>query len=99
MHQPPSKLTSVMIRESAIHSAIPIYLREGETKEGMIDKFKGDLVKTIQFLRERHFEDVEVVERKPAPKEKSLKEKVVKEKPVKAKVKPIPPTSTQESLF
>lgn len=82
-----------MIRESAIRNAIPIYLREGETAEGMIAKFKGDLNKTITFLRDRHFEDVEVVERKPAPKEK-----VVKEKPAtKPKAQPKPPT--QESLF
>lgn len=75
-----------MIRESAIRSAIPIYLRGKETAEEIIAIFNGDLTKTIQFLRERHFEDVEVVEKKPVPKEKSAKKTKSKD-------------NTQEKLF
>lgn len=79
-----------MIRESAIRQAIPIYLKEGETAEDIISKFDGDLNKTIIYLRARHFENMEVVERKPAPKEKVVKENT--------KAKPTP-KSTQEELF
>lgn len=83
----PTKLTSPQIREGAIRYAIPIYLRQGETAESIIEKFKGDLVKTITFLRERHFEGMEVAEKK-----KPIKEKVTKSKP---KNKP----TSQEKLF
>lgn len=84
-----SKLTNDMIRESAILSAIPIYLREGETAESIISKFDGDLNKTIIYLRARHFEDMEILERK---------EKVVKEKPAPKK-KPKPSGQEQQNLF
>lgn len=51
-----SGLTSKMICNNQIYGAIPMYLRPGETTEAMIAKFKGNLVKAIQFLRDRAFE-------------------------------------------
>lgn len=84
----PSNLTSAQIRDTSILRSIPIYLRAGETSEGMIAKFKGDLIKTIQFLRERHHADIEVVPKKVAPKEKPAK---------RPKTKPKSPS--QEKLF
>ena len=50
-----TNLTSKQIRDTEILSAIPQYLLEGETEVEMAHRFKGDLVKTIQFLRERAF--------------------------------------------
>lgn len=68
-----SNLTSQQILEDSIRYSIPIYLQEGETEEGMIKKFKGDLVKTIQFLRTRSFDSIEVVKKsKPIPKPKEV---------------------------
>lgn len=86
----PTNLTSPKIREHAIRYAIPIYLLEGETAQYIIDKFKGDLVATIQFLRERHFKNMEAEENKlkPAVKNKSPK-----------KTKQVPKSNSQNSLF
>lgn len=51
----PSGLTSEMIRDEAIRQEIQIHLRPDETKESVLKKFNGDLVKTIIFLRDRSY--------------------------------------------
>lgn len=70
MSTTPSGLTNDMIRKKAIYDSIDQYLQQGETKEGIVKKFGGNLDKTIQFLRARSYETLEVVKRKPKPKEK-----------------------------
>lgn len=83
--------TNDKIRDSAILYSISIYLREGETAEQMINKFKGDIVKTIQFLRERYFETIEKEERESKP--------IMKEKMVNKKIRGNPKHPSQEKLF
>jgi hypothetical protein len=109
-----SNLTSKQILEGTIDYAVPLYLREGETKEGLLGKFGGDTVKLIQFLREREFEQYKSSKKlepkkqpqeKPKPEEKSEKPSKKKEvKPVekkteKPKSKKQPPASNQKGLF
>lgn len=60
-------LTSEMLSKKYCYDAIMLYLREGETTEAMLKKFGGNLDKTIIFLRERSYEGMEIVERKPKP--------------------------------
>lgn len=85
-----SGLTNEMIRNNSIYASIDMYLLEGETKEAIVKKFNGDLVKTIQFLRARSYESLEIVERKPKPKPapEPKKKKGTKSKP-----------SSQKDLF
>lgn len=63
-----SGLTNKMIHDKAIYDSIDGYLQEGETKEGIIKKFGGNLDKTIQFLRERSYESLEMKKPKTKPK-------------------------------
>ncbi len=70
----PRILTSDTIRDEAIDCSIPMYLREGETKEGMMEKFKGNGIAAIQFLRNREFGE------KPAPAENKEPKKQPKPK-------------------
>lgn len=92
-----SGLTNDMIRNNSIYASIDMYLKEGETKEAMVKKFGGNLDKTIQFLRDRSYESLEIVERKPKPadKPKPVKEKVAEKKKAKGTKK----SSSQEKLF
>lgn len=71
-------LTSDMLSKRYCFDAILLYIREGENRDEIIKKFKGDLNKTIQFLRERSYEGMEIVDRKTKP---SVKTKVEKTKP------------------
>lgn len=66
-----SNLTGRQIKDGTIRYAIPLYLKSGETAEGMIKKHNGDLDKTIKFLRDRSYEDIEVIKKK----EKASKKK------------------------
>ena len=88
---PASHLTGKKILEANILAIIPNYLLAGETAEQIIKQNGGDLVKTIQFLRERSYESLEIVKRKP-------KEKVKEPAPAK-KPKGNPKSSGQEKLF
>lgn len=106
-----SNLTSKQLLDNSLRGAILFHLREGETEEGMIAQFKGDLLATVEFMRDRSYEGMEIVERKPKPVEpkpkpvepkpkaveKSTEKKEVKKKP--APTKPKPPTSEQSTLF
>lgn len=104
----PSGLTNDMIRNNAIYASIDFYLLEGETKESMVKKFGGNLNKTIQFLRDRSYETLEVIKRKPKPPvkpEPSIVDPIFdppstdylpKEKKKKKDIKAKP---TQEKLF
>lgn len=69
-----SGLTSKMIHDKDCYDSIMLYLREGETREAMMKKFGGNLDKTIIFLRERSYEGMEIVERKPKPVVKKKEE-------------------------
>lgn len=80
-----SKLTGDRIREEAIDMAIPMYLLAEETKEGVLAKFKGDTIATIQFLRDRAFG----VKPSPAVKEEP-------KKPAKAVKQPTPKVGTKQ---
>lgn len=86
----PSNLSSKQLCNNYILGAIPMYLHEGETSEQIIKKFKGDIIKAIQFLRERSYASLKIVERKSKP--------AVKEKPTK-KIKGKSKVSFQEKLF
>jgi len=93
----PRLLTSESIRNEAIDSVIPTYLIQGETKSEMLEKFNGDSVKLIQFLRDRAFE-------KPKKKKpKAIKAGVRKEMdepPPKRKARKKPaPDLNQKGLF
>jgi hypothetical protein len=95
-------LTSDMIRESNIDHAITMYLRDGETKESVLDKFDGDTIKTIQFLRDREFSKFDkkpshAKKEEPKKPAKAVKQPAKKEeKNVSAKQKPKP---SQNELF
>ena len=65
-------LTSEMLSKKYCYDAILLYLRKGETTEAMIKKFGGNLDKTIIFLRERSYEGMEIVGRKPKPVVKKI---------------------------
>ena len=67
-----SGLTNEMIRNNAIYSEMPSYLQKGETKESILKKFNGDLVKAIQFLRKREFNKVECASKSEYPEEHIL---------------------------
>ena len=62
-----SGLTNKMIHDKYCYDAILLYLKEGESRDDMLKKFGGNLDKTIQFLRARSYEGMEIVERKPKP--------------------------------
>lgn len=85
----PSYLTSELIRDTALYDSIPFYLHEGETTEGIRKKFNGDLVKAIQFLRERDYATIEVVKPKPViPPRPEKKPEVTTPAPKAIKKKP-----------
>jgi hypothetical protein len=44
------------ICDNSMEYAIGIYLREGEVRGTMLEKFSNDKIKLVQFLREREFE-------------------------------------------
>lgn len=92
----PSGLTDEMIRNKAIYDSIDSYLLPGETKEGIVKKFKNNLVDTIQFLRTRSYEGMEIVAPKQKPVEKPTVNKVDKAKPAPKKN---PKSSDQNTLF
>lgn len=108
-----TNLTSKQILTETIDYAIPLYLNDGETKEGMLGKFDGDMVKLIQFLREREFEKYKTIkksETQKQPEEKNRKDvtqndikkkadKSVEKKAVKTKSKKQTPASNQKGLF
>lgn len=73
-----SGLTNKMLHDKYCYDAIMLYLCEGETREAMMKKFGGDLDRTYNFLRERSYEGMEIVERKAKP---IVKPKVEKTKP------------------
>lgn len=56
-----------MLHDKYCYDAIMLYLCEGETREAMMKKFGGDLDRTYNFLRERSYEGMEIVERKAKP--------------------------------
>lgn len=97
-----TNLTSDQIRDGAIESSIPYYLRPDETREGLLKKFDGNLIKLIQYLREREFENLEPIPSKPIPLKKPAAKKTadpiipVKSKPKK---KPSPTDKNQSDLF
>lgn len=62
-----SGLTNDMLNKKYCYDAILLYLKEGEVREDMIKKFGGNVVTTIQFLRNRSYEGMEIMERKPKP--------------------------------
>ena len=99
-----SNLTSKQLLDNSLRGAILFHLREGETEEGMIAQFKGDLLATVEFMRDRSYEGMEIVERKPKPVEPKPKpvEKSTEKKEVKKKSppdKPKPKPSDQSTLF
>lgn len=47
-----------------------MYLKDGETKDGIMKQFKNNVVEAIKFLRSRSYETLEVVKRKPKPSPK-----------------------------
>lgn len=106
MRQEKTNLTSDQVRDSAIESAIPLYLRSGETKESLL-KEHGALVKVIQFLRSREFAQYEksAPKKKPEVPEDSIlhpKHDPVYTEPAKTKIKKgkaVKPKSNQSDLF
>lgn len=62
-----------MIRNKALYDSIDMYLKEGETKEGIMKQFKNNVVEAIKFLRTRSYEGLEVIERKKKDKPPVMK--------------------------
>lgn len=70
-----SGLTTEKILKDTILGSIPFYLQPGETIESMVKQCGGSLIKTIQFLRERSYKDLEQVKPAPVAQVRKVKEK------------------------
>lgn len=94
----PSYLTNDIIRNGALYDSLSFYLKEGETTESLVKKNGGNLIKTIQYLRERAFENIEPILPKPVPVKKSGTP-AIEPKKSQSKKKPSPLAKNQSDLF